>query len=380
MVDASGEGVTIKLRGDYSVSIICQAPALRWLILILAFGWHSLLLVAQETIQTLDSHLQRYRNGEIAEEYFIRQLLNAAQQQIEVRDSIHLLEKYQPHISQTENSSQVTLSIARHYELLGDWRSAIKAYQRYADGIRTNHATYYQTLVRIAHLHLELGEIPQAYTHTLQVIKTAPTDLQHQAVILLARIERIQGNEASAQRRLELFTQRYPSSPHIRTAYVALYEIQQSLGKLSEASQTRTELITRYPDSVEASLLEDVDSEINRVIPLPSSSRIFEGHIHTEETEISALSSSPTNIEASPSSVAIQVGSFTKQNNAQALKRRLKKDSYQVKIIERDIDKRHFWQVRIYVADDQVQQTLTQLKAQSIKGFIVKEKSPSALQ
>ena len=329
--------------------------------------------MAQEAIQTLDSYLQRYRSGEIAEDYFTRQLLSAAQQRTEARDSIRLLEKYQPHISQTKNSSQVTLSIARHYELLGDWHNAIKSYQRYADETGANHPTYYQTLVRIAHLHLELGEIAQAYSHTLQVIQAAPTDLQHLAIILLARIERMQGNEASAQRRLELFTKRYPSSPHIRTAYVALYEIQHSLGKIPEASQTRAELITRYPNSVEATLLKNVDNESARIIPAPSSSRIFEGHIHTEETEIPTSSI----IEPTQLSVAIQVGSFTKKENAQTFRKRLEQDNYYVKIIERDINERHHWQVRIYVADGQAQQTLAQLKALSIKGFIVNEKSPA---
>ena len=336
--------------------------------------YNTIWLAAQERAPTLDSYFHKYRQGEIKEQHFVRQLLSTANQSSEARDSIRLLEKYQPHISQPGNGAQITHAVARNYELLGDYQNAINAYRRYATEMKDNQVEYYQTHIRIAHLYLELGQIPQAYSLTLQILQFAPTDLQHLATILLARIERARGELISAKERLKLLIKRYPSSPYIRMAYVALYEIQTIAGDTRDAAKTQAEMTQRYPRSIEAELVRNAHDERPQIIPIPSSDRIFGGHDHdhhrASHTPVNAVVDDNPTLQ---SLTIIQVGSFIEHKNALGLQARLQKENYTTKVINTTVNGRNYHQVRIYVPNGKAERALAQLRAQSINGFVISE-------
>ena len=350
-------------------------------------------------LEAIENSLQKYQSGEIGGHNFTRQLLSTARNTPQANESIQILKKYQPHISEQPERARVTLSIARYYELLNDYTKALQHYQNYAQEMQDSPTEFYTTLVRIAHLRLELGQNIQASSLALRIAHGAPRSLRDPAVILLARVEVATGRAAQAAQRLKLFIKRAPSSPYVRSAYVQLYEIQSRVRDSAGATQTRAELIRRFPESIEAQLVQDNDGVNRAIIQFPSFTEIIEDYKvegggeeqegtgkekEGEEEESARLSNTTTPIkeEKEPATltertteplVAIQVGSFTKQENASKFQTRLQKEYRTVRVIPREINGNTYYQVRLYVVSSALDNALTKLQAESIESIVIQE-------
>lgn len=328
----------------------------------------------------LDAQYAALRNGTLTEAAFTQRLLSGGRAHQNTKESLEALQKYQNQLREPSNNVQLHSEIALLAEMSGQYDIAIENYQRMVDQTALDDSKRYDILLRIAALHFNNGDFPDALGAAQQVMVGA-TDQKwvHSAYILQTRIEGYAVQFTTAIQKLIRFIEQYPKSPALRLAYLTLSEMHHRVGNTREVDRIQATLTRAFPSSIEANYAGTHGNK--NITPLPLPTVLLQSYAHAADRanqheyafseRARAITTQPTTASSGNAAVKIQVGSFRNRSYAMSLQTRLGELGLTAIVDRVSQDQEVYHKVLVRATESSYLNVLSVLEEHNMRGFLI---------
>ena len=271
------------------------------------------------------------------------------------------IERLEMLASNPAQRQEALIQLARLYQLLGNREKALElwtAVSAAAPGARNDKA-----LLEAVKLLISMGEFDKAAAELRNILMTNRTqDIQLSAWHLNAQLEIFRSGNYEPLNQLAGIPDF--SNVHSRILY--------TLWRVCDDASWRTSLINLYPRSVEAGIAGE-NPGIKAVFTpqwllLPPREELTIAA--AAPAPAAAVSAPPSVPQTQSTSVMLQAGLFSREDNALALAERLNTAGFSSEITRRSLDSGDFWAVNV-PSDNNVNQTIARLKSAGFDAFPV---------
>jgi len=262
--------------------------------------------------------------------------------------AVNLFKKIIQTAPQHPLAAQALFEIAQYNYAIGYYHTAIQLYQ---DLINTypNSKVCHQAIYWCAASYLAIRQPSKARQMYEKYLArySALTELVHLGIGDSYFIEK---EYEKALRAYQMLIRLYPQGSSLPAAYKRMADCYRILGRDDKAQELENKLKQKYPQSIYTQLVKPT-ATITQINPIP-------------ETP-----------EPAQQNYVIQVGSYSQQNNALALKMRLKKLGYPVKISVKIINAQQYYRVWVgpYPDKKTAKKIANKLKAQERLEYLIKK-------